>query len=148
MNNRVPVKEFNTVVVPNYVNITYSCIAYTYYVEQLNKIVESINYAANSYWGNPERFKFKADIDSFTTITEVSAGQERTVRASFDINLKGYIIPDIPQKDLTVDKKRFSYSQVVIQQETVANLNDLNQAQINQPIDTRNPQNTDTDIFI
>ena len=148
LNNRVPVKEFNTVVVPNYVNITYSCIAYTYYVEQLNKIVESINYAANSYWGNPERFKFKADIDSFTTITEVSAGQERTVRASFDINLKGYTIPDIPQKDLTVDKKRFSYSQVVIQQETVANLNDLNQAQINQPIDTRNPQNTDTNIFI
>ena len=30
-----------------------------------------MNYAADSYWGNPERFKFKADIRFFTTITEV-----------------------------------------------------------------------------
>ena len=89
----------------------------------------------------------KADIDSFTTITELNAGTERTVRANFDLNLKGYIVPDIPQKDLTVDKKRFSKGQIVIQQETIANLNDLNQSQINKPIDTRNPQNTDTDIF-
>ena len=147
LNNRKPIKEYHTVVVPDYVTMTYSCVVYTYFVEQLNKIVESINYAANSYWGNPERFKFKADIDSFTTVTELSAGTERTVRANFDLNLKGYIIPDIPQKDLTVDKKRFSKGQVVIQQETIANLNDLNQSQINQPIDTRNPQNTDTNIF-
>ena len=122
--------------------MTYSCIIYTYYVEQLNKIVESINYAANSYWGNPDRFKFKANIDSFTTITELTAGNDRTVRANFDINLNGYIIPDIPQKDLTVDKKRFSKGQVVIQQETVSNFDQLDRDQIN----TRNPQNTDTSI--
>jgi hypothetical protein len=147
LNNRTPIKEYHTVVVPDYVTMTYSCVIYTYYVEQLNKIVEAINYAANSYWGNPERFKFKADIDSFTTVTELNEGTERTVKANFDLNLKGYIIPDIPQKDLTVDKKRFSKGQVVIQQETIANLNDLNQSQINQPIDTRNSQNLDTNIF-
>lgn len=148
LNNRVPVKEFHTVVVPDYVDVSYNCIVYTYYVEQLNKIIESVNYASDSYWGNPERFKFKANIDSFTTVTELPAGKERTVRAIFDIKLKGYTIPDIPQKDLTIDKKRFSTAQFVIQQETIANLNDLNQAQINQPIDIRNPQNTDTNLFI
>tara|TARA_R110000822_G_scaffold135878_2_gene273390 strand:+ start:1157 stop:2080 length:924 start_codon:yes stop_codon:yes gene_type:complete len=147
LNNRVPVKEFHTIVVPDYITVSYSCIVYSYYVESLNKIIESINYAAGSYWGNPERFKFKADINSFTTITELNVGQERTVRATFDINLNGYIIPDIPQKDLTIDKKRYSQAQFVVQQETVANLNDLNQTQINKPIDTRNPQNTDTNIF-
>lgn len=148
LNNRVPVKEFHTIVVPDYITVSYSCIVYSYYVESLNKIIESINYAAGSYWGNPERFKFKADINSFTTITELNVGQERTVRATFDINLNGYMIPDIPQKDLTIDKKRYSQAQFVVQQETVANLNDLNQAQINKPINTRNPQNTDTDLFI
>ena len=147
LNNRKPVKKYYTIVVPDYVTMTYSCVVYTYFVEQLNKIVESINYAANSYWGNPERFKFKADIDSFTTVTELNAGTERTVKANFDLNLKGYIVPDIPQKDLTVDKKRFSKGQVIIQQETIANLNDLNQSQINNPIDTNNPQNTDVSIF-
>ena len=44
----------------DYVTLTYSCIIQTYYVEQLNKIIEAINYASDSYWGNPERFKFKA----------------------------------------------------------------------------------------
>ena len=142
-NYRAPVKEFHTVVVPDYVNMAYSCIIYTYYVEQLNKIVESINYAANSYWGDPERFKFKANINSFTTVTELALGSDRTVRATFDINLNGYIIPDIPQKDLTVDKKRFSTGQVVIQQETVSNFDQLDRNQV----DTRNTQNSDTNIF-
>jgi len=143
LNNRKPVKEYHTVVVPDYVTMTYSCMIYTYYVEQLNKIVEAINYAANSYWGNPERFKFKADIDSFTTVTELNQGSERTVRANFDINLKGYIIPDIPQKDLTIDKKRFSPGQIIIQQETVSNFDQVDQNQI----DSNNTQNTDTDTF-
>ena len=96
---------------------------------------------SNGYLGL-DRFKFKANIDSFTTITELTAGNDRTVRANFDINLNGYIIPDIPQKDLTVDKKRFSKGQVVIQQETVSNFDQLDRDQIN----TRNPQNTDTSI--
>ena len=52
--------------------MTYSCIIYTYYVEQLNKIIEAVQYAQNSYWGDPERFKFQATIDSFATVTELS----------------------------------------------------------------------------
>lgn len=126
LNNRTPIKEYHTVVVPNYVTVQYSCMVYTYYIEQLNKIVEAINYASDSYWGNEARFKFKATIDSFSTVTELTAGTERTVRATFDINLIGYIIPDIIQKDLTVDKKRFSKGQVVIQNETVTNINQTN----------------------
>lgn len=125
LNNRTPIEEYHTVVVPNYVTVQYSCLVYTYYIEQLNKIIESANYAADSYWGDPERFKFRATIDSFSTVTELTAGTERTVRASFDINLTGYIIPDIIQKDLTVDKKRFSKGQIVIQSETVGDINDV-----------------------
>ncbi len=118
LKNREPIKEYHAVVVPNYVTVQYSCLVYTYYVEQLNKIIEAINYASDSYWGNPDRFKFRATIDSFSTITELEAGSERTVRANFDINLTGYIIPDIIQKDLTVDKKRFSKGQTIITTET------------------------------
>ena len=71
LNNRVPTKQFIANVVPDYVNLTYTCIAQTYYVEQLNKIIEAINYASDSYWGDPERFKFRARIDNFTTVTEL-----------------------------------------------------------------------------
>ena len=121
LNNRKPIKEYHAIVVPNYVTIQYSCLIYTYYVEQLNKIIEAINYASDSYWGNPDRFKFRATIDSFSTITELETGAERTVRSNFDINLTGYMIPDVMQKDLTLDKKRFSRGQIQIQTETTTN---------------------------
>jgi hypothetical protein len=105
LNNAVPEKEFYAIVMPDYVTISYSCVVSTYYVEQLNKIVEAINYASDSYWGDPARFKFRAMIDSFTTIQEVNDGQERAVKSTFDIKLNGYIIPDILQKDIESIKK-------------------------------------------
>jgi len=113
LNNRIPVKQYYAVVVPDYVTIQYSCIIQTYYIEQLNKIVEAINYASDSYWGDPERFKFRARIDSFATIQELTEGQERVVRSNFDINLRGYIVPDTIQKELSAIPKFRDKSKVV-----------------------------------
>ena len=105
LNNRVPTKQFIANVVPDYVDITYSVIIQTYYIEQLNKIVESINYASDAYWGDPERFKFKARVNSFNTVNELTQGEYRSVRSTFDINLFGYIVPDVIQKDVSAIKK-------------------------------------------
>jgi len=107
LNNRVPEKEFVAVVYPDYVTVTYSCAIATYYVEQMNKIVEAINYASDSYWGDPERFKFRAMIDNFTNVVELIQGKERSVRTTFNIKLNGYIIPDVVQKSL-VDLTKFN----------------------------------------
>jgi hypothetical protein len=120
LNNALPQKESYAIVVPDFVTITYNCIAYTYYVEQLNKIVEAINFAGNAYWGDPERYKFKTLINSFTTTSETETGDNRTVRASFDLTLKGYLIPNVLQKDLTSPKKALSYSRVNFSTEVVS----------------------------
>ena len=125
LNNRTPTKQFNTVVVPDYLDITYSCIVQTYYMEQLNKIIESVEYASDSYWGNPERFKFNARVNSFSTAAEVTAGQDRLVKSNFDINLRGYIVPDVMQKDLNAIKKLNSKSKITITTETTGNINDI-----------------------
>ena len=122
LNGAKPIKTYQAMVIPDFVTFTYTCVIYTYYMEQLNQIIESINYAADTYWGNPERFKFKALINSYQTITELNVGQERTVKGSFDIKLKGYIIPNVIQKDLTSLKKFSSDSKVIIAQETIENL--------------------------
>jgi len=114
LNNRIPTEQFIVNVIPDYVKITYSCAVQTYYVSQLNKIVEAINYASDSYWGNPERFKFMATIDSYSTPIEISDNTERIVKATFTLNIKGYIIPDNIQKQLTAIKKYNSKSQVII----------------------------------
>jgi len=118
LNNRKPTKQFIANVVPDYVDVKYSVIIQTYYIEQLNKIVEAIGYASDSYWGDPERFKFKSKIDSFNTVNEITQGELRSVKSTFDINLFGYIVPDTIQKDLSNIKKYNSKSVVSFSTET------------------------------
>jgi len=120
LNNRKPEIQYYATVVPDYVTITYSCAVFTYYVEQLNKIVESIEYASDAYWGDPERYKFKTMIDTFGFQTELTQDNERVVRSTFNIKLNGYIVPNTIQKDLTAISKFSNTSQVLIS-ETVVN---------------------------
>ena len=90
-------------------------------MEQLNKIVEAINYASDSYWGNPERFKFRAAIDNFTTITELTKGKDRIVRSNFQLKMYGYIVPDVVQKDIASIKKYDDKSKIIFSMETTSN---------------------------
>lgn len=113
LNNRIPERQFYATVIPDYVTITYTCIAFTYYVEQLNKIVEAMEYASDAYWGNPQRYQFKAMIDSFGFQTELADNAERIVRSTFNIKLNGYIVPEILQKDLNSLKKYTDTTKVI-----------------------------------
>ena len=123
LNNRIPVKQQYAVVVPDYVNITYDFVISTYYVEQMNKLIEAINYASDSYWGSPESFKFKASIDSYATPVQVTDGSERSVKCTFTLKLNGYVIPDTIQKDLTELKKSNTKAKTLITLETVSDIN-------------------------
>ena len=121
INNKIPAKQFYAVAVPDFVNLEYSVIVQTYYMEQLNKIIEACEYASDAYWGNPERFKFRAFIDSFSTETQLTNGRDRLVKGTFNIRLRGYIIPDTIQKDLNSISKYNSKSKFIISMETTAN---------------------------
>ena len=125
LNNRKPVEQFNIVAQPDYVTLTYDCLIQTYYMEQLNKIIESVEYASDSYWGNPERYLFRAFIDNFSTATELTKGRDRLVVSTFSIRLRGYIIPEVLQKDLNAAKKYNSKAKVIVTNETVASISDL-----------------------
>lgn len=125
LTNRTPVEQFVVNVVPDYVNLTYTCAIQTYYVEQLNKIIESVNYASDSYWGDPERFKFKASIDSYSTIIEMTDTTNRIIKGTFTIKLFGYIIPDTIQKELNSIKKYNNKAQIIIGTEVLTNLNNI-----------------------
>jgi len=96
-----PTQEYYNVIIPDYVKITYDVIVWTEYIAQQNKIIEDINYNANSYWGDTNSFKFLATMDSFTTENNLEQGVDRSVKANFSVNLNGYIIPDNVQKDAT-----------------------------------------------
>ena len=121
LNNRIPQKDYYAVVMPDYLTVTYTCIVFTYYVEQLNKIVEAMEYASDAYWGNPQRYQFKASIDSFGFQTELVENDERIVRSTFDVKINGYIIPDILQKDITALKKFSNKTKIIFGIETTDN---------------------------
>lgn len=125
LNNRKPVEQFNITVVPSYVTIEYECLIQTYYFDQLNKLIEAIEYASDSYWGNPEEFKFRSFIDNFKTTTEISTEKERFAKGSFTIRLRGYIVPDVLQKDIQSIKIINSKSKITINTEIVSNLTNI-----------------------
>ena len=110
LTNRTKTREYQGVVIPDYVTLTYSCVIFTDYIEQNNKLIEAINYASDSYWGDPEKFKFRAMIDNYTTTTDVSEGQDRVTRTSFTITLNGYIIPDSINAQMQGNRKFYSKS--------------------------------------
>jgi hypothetical protein len=60
----------------------------------MDKLVESLNFASNSYWGDPSRFQFLAKIDTFDDIQTYEQGEDRLVRTEFNLTLNGYLIPD------------------------------------------------------
>jgi hypothetical protein len=121
LNNRIPEKQFYATVIPDYITMNYTCVIFTYYVEQLNKIVEAIGYASDAYWGDPERFKFRAMIDSFGFQTELSQDNERIVRSTFSIKMNGYIVPEILQKDINSLKKFSDTTKIIFSIEASSN---------------------------
>jgi len=121
LNNRIPQQEYYAIVMPDYLTVTYECAVFTYYVEQLNKIVEAMEYASDAYWGNPQRYQFKAMIDSFGFQTELAQEDDRIVRSTFSIKLNGYIIPEILQKDITALKKFSNKTKIIFSVEATDN---------------------------
>src|SRR6056300_265565 len=124
VNIRVPLTEYYAVAIPDYVNITYSCIIFTDYVEQNNKIIEGVNFASDSYWGDPKKFSFRAMIDNYTTSAEIVQGSDRIIKTEFQINLLGHIITDTVNALAFNSTKNFSKAAVKVTSETVANIND------------------------
>ena len=123
LQNRTPQKEFFAVAVPDYVRLKYSFIIWTDYVAQMNKLVESINYASDSYWGDEDRFKFNARIDSFSNTVEVAQGTNRMVKTTFGLDLQGYIVPDAMNVQLNSHPGKFFSKSVVTMQENIEEIN-------------------------
>jgi len=118
LTNRVPDKEFVVAFPPDYITLTYSCIIFTDYVEQMDKLVEAINFASDSYWGDPSKFQFRAKIDSFSTQTSLEVGADRLVKSTFSIVLNGYTIPDSINREVASTNRLFSASQIIFGIET------------------------------
>jgi len=94
LQNQKKQKEFILGIIPDYLIITYKVIVWTDFIQdQMNTIIEAFEFASDSYWGDPERFMFRARIDEFPTITSVSANADRANKSEFNVKVNAYIIP-------------------------------------------------------
>ena len=118
LNNRAPEKKYVVAVTPDYVTIEYECIIWTYFVEQMDKLVESVNFASRSYWGDPNRFQFYSSIESFEDSITYNVGDNRAVRTNFTLTLNGYLIPDTINKKLANSNVYYGVSEIVFGIET------------------------------
>ena len=93
LQNQKRQKEYILGIIPDYIDITYSMSIFTDYVEQANEITEAVEFAARSYWGDPESFMFRANIDTFNTPVLLENGSDRANRTTMNVLVNGYIIP-------------------------------------------------------
>lgn len=132
INNRIPSEQYYITNTPDYLTITYSCIIFTDFIEQNNKLVEAIHFASDSYWGDPKRFNFRTTIDSFGTAVLLEEGVDRAAKSSFTLKVNGYIIPNTVNKDMaTVRSKFFTKSQIIFDLETVSDINSVTTSSLN-----------------
>lgn len=124
-----PTKQIYSVSLPVHVNITYECIIWTDYVDQNNKLLEQINYAAKDYWGDAERFKFRARIDSYSIEQEVNDGEDRNIKTTFDINVNAYLLNENYITNLNgvknTTQKLFTVRKIMLQENAIASAGEM-----------------------
>jgi hypothetical protein len=99
----LPQRELYNVAMPDYVTLNYECVIWTAYIEQMNKIIEKVNWADGSYWGEPGKLKFRSNIESFEDSTEMSEG-ERFIKTTFSLQLYGYLVPESFNEKINTQK--------------------------------------------
>jgi len=121
LSDQKPQEEWMLAIIPDYVTITYNCVLFTDYVEQMNKLIEGINFASNSYWGDPQRFVFKTRIESFSTQTILEENADRAIKSTFSMILNGYLIPDTINAEIAKMANKFhNFTKVIFNPEVIA----------------------------
>jgi len=110
-----PKREMYAVSVPDYVILNYDFIIWTSFTDQMNSIVERINWAEGSYWGEPGKFRFRATIDSFEDNSEYESNR-RNIKTNFSVTLRGYLLPE--QFNPVNTEKFITPKQLVVTNET------------------------------
>jgi hypothetical protein len=111
-----PKYEIYKIQMPEYVEVNYECMGWTSYTEQLNMVVESLNYAS-TYWGDKDRFKFRTEVSDYNIVNEVGEGTERINRVEFNLIVKAYLLPEKFDGETPI-KKYMSTKRVVVATET------------------------------
>lgn len=117
-------QEYYITPIPDYVDVTYDFILWCEYQNQLNYVIENFIYHGGKSFGERNFFKFSTNIDSISMEDNNTTGQDRVVRASFQINVHGYLLPKSVAGEVTT-KRVVSANKLQFAAETSANINQV-----------------------
>ena len=115
-----PVAQILNVTLPDHVTLTYEFMLWTEYVEQMNALIEKINWAAEEYWGDPKRFKFRVYINDYSNTTEVNSGKDRMVRTTFNMTVQAYLLAESFENKVPTTTKTLTQRRVIVTSEIVS----------------------------
>lgn len=104
MNGIKPSYEVHNITFPDHVILSYEFTIITEFVEQMNSVVERINFAEGDYWGDPKRFKFRASVQSFSNTIEVPSDEDRIVSTTFSLTVNAHLLPEIFDNQTTTQR--------------------------------------------
>ena len=136
-----PKYEVYNIVMPDYVEVTYECMGWAAYTEQINKIVESLNWASDEYWGDKTKYKFMSTISDNNVINELDEGNQRINRVECSITVKAYLLPEKFDGEETT-KKGFGVRRVVVASEVDLTANGRMEAQLINPLEYNSNKDT------
>jgi hypothetical protein len=126
-----PVNEVYNVVVPKHMVLSYHCIVWTAYVEQMDEVMQTIVFNTQDYWGSKKGFRFRVQVDGgYAHNVEITSGDERMVKTEFDLTTHGYILPDTVtylERHKMTTQKRMTPKKFIMGMEVVQTAFDLSQ---------------------
>lgn len=125
LNGITPSQVYKSVTVPDFYDITYEAMVWTEYMEQMNKIIESVSFESDEYWGEANNYRFITRINNFDQTNDLPNSNDRLVRNRFMLEVRAYILPDSAlNRDgnrSSTTKVNYSQKKVVFNTEIITN---------------------------
>lgn len=125
LNGIKPSRRVRTVIIPDYMDLTYEMVLWADGQAQLDKLIEQLNVESQEYWGHRGAFKFRVNITQFSAQSDLPATSDRIVRSSSELEVKAYLLPEKALENYKVtstNKDSFTVKKIVTLTETVTKL--------------------------
>lgn len=107
--------EFYIIDVPRFIRVTYNVSVWAQTTEQLNSIIQTVQYADNHVWG--DFYKFRTQVLAISNTIESGVGVDRIVKADFSLLVDAYLREEYEYHEPSV-VKAFTITKVQVAYET------------------------------
>lgn len=116
-NKDIQTDNYTLTSIPNYLIVSYEVVIWSSYIEQINGLMEKIIFSEGTYWGDPDKYKFRCEVDGFDEAVDMTDDTQRFVRATFNVSCYGYILPE-DFKEKNTSRVSFAPKKIVFKENT------------------------------